>query len=137
MRSASFDPSRRLDFYFRINRIGVRTLTFYGENSLPFNLIYEDFEFNVKRYAGDKQTQVSLGLGTGLAIDDNELIITVTAAQSSIQEGEYYYELYKPDDGQTWLSGKAFFHNGPFDANPELTEIQLAAEQVINIYINA
>lgn len=137
IRSASFDPSRRLDFNFRINRIGEKTLTFFGSDDLPFSLIYEDFEFFIKRYPGDKQSTISLGLGTGLSIDDNQLIITVTAIQSSITEGEYYYELYKPDDGQTWLSGKAFFHNGPFDASDDSVSIELQPEQSINIYINA
>jgi len=34
---------------------------------------------------------------------------------SNIPEGEYYWELYRTDLEETWLSGNAFFHNGIFD----------------------
>lgn len=114
IRAVSFDPSRRLDLHLRINRIGNVTFSFL-QNDLPFSLIYEEFEFFIKRYAGDRQKVISLEIGTGLSVDDNDLVASVTADQSNISEGEYYWELLKLNSDQTWLSGKAWFHNGPFD----------------------
>ena len=135
-RITGFDPSRAVDLNFRINREGTVTIPVYGSDELAFPLIYEDFQFTVKKFAGDRTNVIDLSVGSGLSIDDNELTITITQALSNLPEGEYYYELIQIDDNQTWLNGTAFFYNSRRDAENDDISLNLTTEPIINVYIN-
>lgn len=116
MNRTTFDPSRRVDIYLRVNRVGSKTFVFSNRAGADYSLIYLDFELNIKRNQGDKKNLISLDLNSGLTISNgNQLTAALTAAQTNINEGEYYWELYRSDIGKTWLNGLAIFHNGLFD----------------------
>lgn len=116
MKRAALDPSKRLDLYLRVNRVASKTFTMVDENGDPYSLIYEDFQVVIKRYPGDRKNTIFLEIGSGISIANvNELTIDITADQSDVDPNEYYWELYKNDIGQTWLSGVVYFHNGEFD----------------------
>jgi hypothetical protein len=135
-KSASFDPSRRLDIYLRIDRVNSRVLAFFQDDGSEFSLIYEDFEVFISRYAGDRVKMVNLTIGSGLTISDNKLYISLTEDQSNVNEGEYYWELYRPDTGQTWLNGYALFHNGEFDGVNPIEPIVIGSENPVTITID-
>ena len=136
-REVSIDPARRLDLHFRIARNGDLTFPVYGSDSLAYSLVYEDFTFFIKRYAGERNNILELTVGAGITLSGNEIQIDFTTAQTTdFNEGEYYWELINVDDNETWLSGKAFFHNGPSDAVNDDISIELQTNEVVNIYIN-
>lgn len=125
IKSATFDPSKRLDLYFRINRDGSKRFIFLDENSDEFDITSIPFELLIRDYPGAKPKVISLTSGAGLEIpvyEVNILEVSVTADQTNINEGEFYWELYLINQKRTWLSGKAFFHNGEFDGVENDTE---------------
>lgn len=134
-RSVSLDPARRIDLHFRCNRNGDLTLPIYDSDGVAFSLVYEDFQFFIKRYPADRVNTIDLTVGAGITLDGNEILIDITAAQSNIAEGAYYYELLNVDDNETWLCGNATFHNGPFDAVNDDISIELHEHEVVNIYL--
>jgi len=136
MRSASLDPSRRLDLYFRINRNGDLTIPVYGSDGLAFSLVYDDFSVSIKRNAGDRLDIITLTVGHGITLSGNEIQIDLTADQTQITEGEYYWELLNVDENETWLCGKALFHNGVFDSQNDDISVSLVSHEVVNIYLN-
>lgn len=142
-RKSSFDPSRRLDLYFRINRIGGKTLVFLNAAGNPYEIsaMYTevDFELFIKQYPGARTNTIHLTVGSGIeyvGTTFNELSITVTADQSKVDAGEYYWELYLPGLGETWLSGKAYFHEGEFDGVVDTAILQIEEDATINLTIN-
>lgn len=137
MKRTALDPSKRLDIYLRINRLNEKTFVTLDENGDAYGLTYEEFQVIIKRYSGDKKNTVFLEIGSGISISGNLLTFTVTATQSNIPEGEYYWELYKNDDEQTWLSGKAFFHNGEFDGvSNDADSLTIEEDRTINLIVN-
>lgn len=134
-RSVSLDPSRRLDLHFRCNRNGDLTFPVYDSTGVPFSLVYEDFQFIVKSYAGDRANQISLTVGSGITLVGNEIRIDVTATQTNLPPAEYYWELLQVDENETWLSGLAIFHHGAFDAVNDDISIELQDREVVNLYI--
>lgn len=118
LRSATFDPARRLDLYFRLNRSGNKRFIFIDSSGDSYDISGIDFQLFVSDYPGARQNRISLTIGSGLSVpayEDNILDAEVTADQTPINEGEYYWELYVISDKKTWLCGKAYFHNGEFD----------------------
>jgi hypothetical protein len=136
MRKASLDPARRLDLYFRINRNGDLTIPVYSANGSEFSLTYEDFQLFIKRNSGDLVDVLNLTVGSGINLVSNEIQINITAAQSLLTEGKYYWELINVGDNETWLCGNAFFHNGVFDAQSNDVSIEVTENEVINIYLS-
>lgn len=125
IKSSAFDPSKRLDLYFRINRDGAKRLTFLDSADDPYDITAIGFEFFIKEYPGAKQKVISLTIGAGLEIpayEVNILDIEVEASTTILNEGEYYWELYLTDQKKTWLNGKAFFSNREFDGVRNYTE---------------
>jgi hypothetical protein len=117
-KQATFDPSKRLDLYFRINRDGSKRFTFLDPSGGDYDITAINFEIFIKDYAGSKVKVISLTLGDGLEIptyEVNKLDASITADDTLLNEGEYYWELYLIGQKKTWLSGKAYFHNGEFD----------------------
>jgi len=101
----------------------VWTKDFYFQNYNTLTGAYTDedltgstFSFFLKRNIGDRLKTFNLTLGSGIAFItyvDNGIRITASAAQTSIQEGEYYFELRRTDLDKAKLAGKAFL---TFDA---------------------
>lgn len=116
MVKATFDPARELTLYFRCNRNGSLDFIFQYEDETAYSLIYEDIEFNLYQNQGDKKKVLNLTSGSGVSFPNTGTArVTLTASQTNINEGEYYFELYRPDLGKTWLCGNAIAHNGKFD----------------------
>lgn len=116
MKQATFDPSRDLTLYFRCNRAGSKDFVFVRSNESAYSFIYtDDIELNIYKNQGDKKKLISLTYISGLTLNANRLTASITAALSNINEGEYYWELYRTDLEKTWLCGDAIFHNGKFD----------------------
>lgn len=130
IKSATLDPSKRLDLYFRINRVGSLTFTFLDSDGNAYSIddIYTDYDFTlqIKNYPGARTNRINLDIGNGLEIiSPNKLMATVTAAQTNIDQGEYYWELFLDAQTKTWLCGKAIFHNGEFDGVESSTGITI------------
>lgn len=134
-RSVSLDPSRRLDLNFRCNRNGDIAFTVLDSAGAAFSLVYEDFQFIVKSYPGDRTNQINLTVGSGITLSGNQILIEVTATQANLAAAQYYWELLQVDDNETWLSGNATFHQGPFDAANDDISIELTEREVVNLYI--
>lgn len=116
MNSATFDPARNLTLYFRCNRAGSKNFVFVRSGGSAYSFIYtDDLELNIYRNQGDKKKLISLTYISGLVLNSNTLTASITSALSNINEGEYYWELYRTDLEKTWLCGDAIFHNGKFD----------------------
>lgn len=123
MNKATFDPSNPLVLYFRCARNGTLDFVFLDSNGNPYSLIYDDVELHVYQSEGDKKPVFSLVMGSGISVvSTGRIRATVTAAITNINEGQYYYELYRPDLGKTWLADYAIFHNGRFDGLQESSE---------------
>lgn len=116
MRQATFDPARDLTLYFRCNRAGSKDFVFVRSNGSAYSFIYtDDLELNIYKNQGDKKKLISLTYISGLSLNVNTLTATITSSISNINEGEYYWELFRTDLEKTWLCGDAIFHNGKFD----------------------
>jgi hypothetical protein len=115
MNKTSFSEAGNIELRFQINRAGSKTFIF-KLNDEDEDITGTVFEFFVKRYAGDREKIISLTWGSGLSIPvyyDNRILVEVTATQTNIKEGEYYWELYRTDIQKTKLSGIALFKYDP------------------------
>lgn len=124
IRATSFDPAKRLDVYFRVSRIGSKKFTFVDGNGAALDISTYSFQLFIKPYEGAIDNTILLTVGSGLTIggaSNNELTAAVTVAQTSVKEGNYYWELYKGSTSKSYLTGIAIFHNGKFDGLPDNT----------------
>lgn len=99
------------DFYFRTYN---STTEVYTDESLTG----ATFSFFLKRNIGDRLKTFNLTLNNGISFltyYSNAIRVTASASQTSIQEGEYYYELRRTDLDKAVLSGKCFL---TYDAQP-------------------
>lgn len=115
MKEATFDPARELTLYFRCNRAGSKNFVFTHSDGTAYSFIYDELELNIYKNQGDKKKLISLNHVFGIALSSNTVTASITKALSNIPEGEYYWELYRTDLEETWLTGDAIFHNGKFD----------------------
>ena len=70
------------------------------------------WEFFIKKFPGDRKKVLSLTLGSGVSYEvysDVTLIINLTAAQTAIEEGEYYVALVRTDLPRKVIESKAYF----------------------------
>ncbi len=99
------------------------------------------FEFYLKRNKGDRKKTLSLTLGSGLSFpiyETDQIQAVFTQANTSIEEGEYYFEFRRTDVVQPIVNGNAYFS---FDA-PQGTTSESALSltvdtQVINLTISS
>lgn len=113
----------QLVLYIQINSIWRKTFAFRRYVTSTDTYTDEDltgttFEFFLKRNKGDRLKALSLTLNNGIQFVtyyDNRIEVTITAAQSRLEEGEYYYELRRTDLDRAKFSGSAWL---TFDAKP-------------------
>lgn len=120
--ATSIDPSRRLDFYFRVKRAGTKKFIFLDDAGAAIDVSAFDLELNIWDYAGAKTKRIALTIGSGLSVSgagSNEVTATWTVANTNINTGEYYAELYKGSTDKTLINGKAIFHEGLYDGVSE------------------
>jgi hypothetical protein len=107
MAQAVFDIAEKLDLYFRIARDGSKTFTFTSGGS-SYSVAGITWELNIK-VRGASTNTLQLTSGSGLTISTNTITVAVTAAQTTIAERLYYWELYDVTNKKTWLCGNAHF----------------------------
>jgi len=122
MKQATFDPAKDLTLYFRCNRAGSKDFVFTYTDGSAYSFVYDELELHIYKNQGAKKKLISLTHVEGITLSQNTVTVEITKAQSNIQEGEYYWELYRTDLEKTWLCGDAIFHNGKFDGVEETTE---------------
>lgn len=120
MNRFSFDPSREIRIRIRINSWQSMTFEFLedGESS-GVDITANQYEFFLKKSSGDRNKILSLTNGNGLsfpAYTTNELFVTITAVNSRLEEGEYYWELRRRDIDRPQLNGWADVTFGPQDS---------------------
>lgn len=96
----------------------VWTKDFYFQNYNTLTEVYTDedltgatFSFFLKKNIGDYKKIFTLTLGSGIGFVTyytNGIRLTISAVQTSIEEGEYYFELRRTDLDKAKLAGKAF-----------------------------
>lgn len=133
MKEATFDPAKELTLYFRCNRAGSKNFVFTHSDGTAYSFIYDELELNIYKNQGDKKKLISLTHISGIALSSNTVTATVTKALTNIPEGEYYWELYRTDLEETWLTGDAIFHNGKFDGVTDSATLTIneAGESVV------
>lgn len=70
------------------------------------------FSFSLRKNKGDRIKIFNLTNGNGITVPVyslNEIRLDLTGAQTSIEEGEYYFELRRTDLNAPWISGNAYF----------------------------
>lgn len=119
MTAATFDKSRLLPLYARINEIGVPLIiTFLDAAGNPFDISGFDWKLPVKRKPTDSDDAFELSLNDGLTIQgasNHQLKIELSQARSQQRNETYFYRLYDYEELHTWLNGPFRFHNGEFD----------------------
>jgi len=119
---ANFDIAGRLDLNFRAARAGSKLFTFLNAASAAYDVSDIPFVLNVKSNEHATTNLFQLTVGSGLAIDENEMTVTVTETQSNVAKEFNYWELYNPTDKQTWLCGSAYFiKREPKDSDDSIT----------------
>jgi len=133
MKKATFDPAKRLDLYFRINRNGSKAFNFLNADGSVRSLIYQTYSMVISNYAGGATL-----IDIPLVIAGNVITATITEVLSRVNEGEYFWQLIRTDTGKTYLTGKAIFHNGIFDGiETDSTDIVISDNtETINITIS-
>ncbi len=106
--------------YIQINSIWSKQFFFYDEDAngvqTEQSLSGATFEFFLKRNKGDRLKALSLTLGNGISFVtyySNGIQVSITAAQSRLEEGEYYCELRRTDLDRAEISCSAWL---TFDA---------------------
>lgn len=103
MAAVTFDPSRQIDLYFRVNRAGSRVINFVTPSGAAYDVSNRTFEFVVKDFYGNTVFSVSP------VVSSNQVTVSVTANQTNIAPAKYYWQLNITD--RTWLNGGAYFHS--------------------------
>lgn len=124
MYSTSFNASGKLDVKYQINRNGSKEFTWDTESEAAdgstvegdYDVTASTWELFIKRFKGDREKTLSLTLGAGLSFPvytTNTILAEITAVQSRVEEGEYYWELVNLTENKTRISGKWFFTYDP------------------------
>jgi len=111
----------QLNLKIQIGAIWIKNFFFKTYNSTTGIYIDEDislktFSFFVKKNKGDRIKLFNLTNGNGITVpiySTNEIRISISAIQTNIEEGEYYWELRRTDLDKAKLAGLAYF---TFDA---------------------
>lgn len=118
IKSVTIDPSKLLYLYIRVKRAGTKKFIFKNSAGTAVDVSSYNFELFIQRNYGAREKSISLTVGSGLAIGgagNNELTATFTSTNTNLDEGEYFWELYKGSTEKTYLNGKAILHRGEFD----------------------
>lgn len=114
MSKVTFGGEGTLKIYKRVNCEETLKLTFKDSAGDPYIYPSNLFEFILKKNYGDKKNVFVLDSSSGVTLVSNELSIQVSASDSNLNEGEYYYQLAY--DGQVILNGACVLYNGVVDA---------------------
>jgi hypothetical protein len=99
------------------------------------------FELSLKKNKGDRVKTLSMTLGSGLsfpvyASDQIQAIFSTT--NTSIEEGQYYWELRRTDISLPLINGFAYFtFDAPQGTIEETTLSLTVSQQIINVTISS
>lgn len=88
------------------------TFTFTDSDGEETDITLWTFELFVKKYKGDRTKTISLTLNNGLSFpvyETNQLLAEFSIIDTSIEEGEYYWELRRTDTSEPLIYGIAKF----------------------------
>lgn len=115
-----------LDLLFQIG--SYRSILFdFGTDVSPWT-----FEFYIKKNKGDRLKTLSLTLGSGLSFPvyaSDQVQAILTSANTSIQEGQYYYELRRTDIALPLINGFAYFSFDAPQGTINETNLELTVSQ--------
>jgi hypothetical protein len=114
MSKVTFGGEGTLKIYKRVNSEETLKLTFKDANGDPYIYPSNLFQFILKKNYGDKKNIFVLDSSSGVTLVSNELSIQIDAADSNLNEGEYYYQLTYDD--KVILNGACVLYNGVVDA---------------------
>jgi len=114
MSKVTFGGEGTLKIYKRVNSEETLKLTFKDSNGDPYIYPSNLFQFILKKNYGDKKNIFVLDSSSGVTLVSNELSIQIDAADSNLNEGEYYYQLTYDD--KVILNGACVLYNGVVDA---------------------
>lgn len=93
----------------------------FTENGADYTVGGKTWSLFIRKNPGDKKAVISLSLGNGIEIpvyEDNVLLCSLTFEQTSIKEGQYFWELVRTDLQKQMLYGWCEFTYGPKDSDP-------------------
>ena len=126
MSAITFDPSKKLDLYFRVARDGSKTFTFVDTASNDYDISAFTHQIIIYDRVGGNAL-LTLSEGSSISKPDNySVTVTVTDTQTVIRPNKYFYVWNRTDGSslvKTWFSGSAIFHEGEFDGVTETTSI--------------
>ena len=102
-----------LTLEFQIKSARDITFTFTESDGTDTDISLWTVEFFVKRFAGDRLKTFSLTLGSGLSFpvyESNQILAEISTTNSSIEEGDYYWELRRTDENVPLIYGTAKFN---------------------------
>jgi len=124
----TFDPARLLNLFFRVGRDSSRDFVFLDSAGDPLDLTGLTFTAYIQRYKEPILSKV-------LTVVGNVATWSITAAESNIRPQEYFWrmDVTQGANVETWLTGKAQFHDGIFDGlstTSETIQVNLNGEAV-------
>lgn len=111
------DPSKKIKWYFRINRDGLKTFLVFDNTGAAKVLTGYVPVINFKRREGEANF-LQLAIGSGITSVAGGWAVALTKVQAAtFREMTYFVELVITQGGleRNWISGDAVFHNGRFD----------------------
>jgi hypothetical protein len=114
MSKVTFGGEGTLRIYKRFNIDETLKLTFKDANGSPYTFPSNLFTFNVRKNIKNSSVLFNLNSSTGLTLVSNELSITISAANSNLTIGEYYYQLLY--DGDVYLNGAFVIYDRSVEA---------------------
>jgi len=122
----------RLNMQFQI--ASYRLLNF----SFDVDISLWEFEFFIKKNTGDRLKVFSKTLSDGISFpiySDTSIDVELSASETLIEEGEYYYELRRTDNNTPLICGYAYFN---FDARQgDESSIELSVtDSVITVTVS-
>lgn len=116
MSKITFGGEATLNLYKRVNSEETIKFVFKDAAGDPYIYPSNAFKFAVKKNFGDKKNVFILDSTSGVTLVSNELSVQISAADSNINEGEYYYQLMYGASEQVIVNGALTFYNGTVDA---------------------
>lgn len=117
---------------FHIARSWEKSFIFYdrdeNDNDTPHDVTTSSWEFFILRYPGDRVKQLSVTGSPEITFPaylDNEIHISLSATDTDLEEGKYYFELYNSTEQRTYVSQDCeFSFKGPA-ANPAQADVEV------------
>ncbi len=129
MSETTFDKSRNLKIYARVNEAGVaKKWTFLNEDGSAHDISSYNFIYPV--YAKPGGTELfRLTIGDGLTISgagNNELDFSLSQTRATRRPAVNFGILKALSEDHTWINSDFIFHNGKFDGVNETDTITVA-----------